>query len=176
MDTMDPSDLFPQLSDELVHGMDQFIEAQTRFLESWQQNLAQETDDEVIASGAKGIVEAYEIWLNASREWTEQLVAVAEGEELDPRNARDIWLRAANESAQSMMSTTAFAQMTGQSVQDGLELQRQRDEAIQTMLEAMGVASTHSIEEVGDRLIELERRQHAVEQKLDRLLDHLDES
>lgn len=176
MDSTDPPTMFPQMSDEVMHGVDQYIEAQTRFLEAWHENIQRTTDDEVVASGANGVVEAYKIWLEASREWSEQLLAVAEGEELNPRDVRDVWLRAANESAQSLMSTAAFARMTGQSIDDSLELQRQQDDAIQAMLEGMGVATAHSMEEVGERLIELERRQHAVESKLDRLLDHLEES
>jgi hypothetical protein len=31
------------------------------------------------------------------------------------------------------------------------------------------------MDEVGERLVELERRQHAVEEKLDRVIEHLEE-
>lgn len=175
MDTMDSADLFPQLSEEIMRGMDQYIDAQTSFLEAWEESVRTNTDDEVITSGAAGIADAYEIWLTASREWTEQLIAAAEGEELDARDVRDVWLRAANESAQALMSTTAFARVTGQQVQDSLELQQQQDEAMQAMLEAMGLPTVHTVDEVGERLVELERRQHAVEQKLDRLLEALED-
>ncbi len=173
---MDPSEFYPQFNDEIMRGVDQYIEAQARFIEAWQENLTKQADDEIITEGARGIADAYQIWLDASREWIEQLVAVAEGEELNPRDIRDVWLRAANDSSQALMSTAAFAQLTGQSVRDGLELQRQRDEAMQAMLETMGVATGDNVEEVGERLVELERRQHAVERKLDRLLEQLDNS
>lgn len=176
MDAMDVDQLFPLMSQELMRGVDQYVEAQNRFLEAWQDSVKESTDDELITSGTTGLVEAYEVWLDASREWTEQLFAVTEGEELDPRAIRDVWLRAANESSQALMGTRAFARMTGERVRDGLELQRQRDEATQAALESMGVATAHSMEEVGERLVELERRQHRVEGKLDDLLDHLESS
>jgi hypothetical protein len=37
----------------------------------------------------------------------------------------------------------------------------------------MGFATTRDVEEVGERLVELERRQHAVEKKLDELLQRV---
>jgi hypothetical protein len=39
----------------------------------------------------------------------------------------------------------------------------------------MGFSTREDVEEVGERLVELERRQHEVEQKLDQILDHLEE-
>jgi BMFP domain-containing protein YqiC len=39
----------------------------------------------------------------------------------------------------------------------------------------MGMATRDDVEEVGERLVELERRQHDVEEKLDRVLDAVEE-
>lgn len=174
MTAMDPDDPFPHMSEEIIHGIDQYIEAQTAFIETWVESIEASTDDEVLTSGARGIAEAYEVWLAASREWTDHLTAVTEGEEFDPRAVRDVWLRAANESSQAIMGTDAFARLTGQRVEEALEIQRQRDETVQAMLEGMGVATSHSVEEVGERLVELERRHHDVAQKLDRILERLE--
>ena len=55
------------------------------------------------------------------------------------------------------------------------ELQQQADEASQETLRSLGFATEDDVVEIGDRLVELERRQHAVEQKLDRVLEHLEE-
>ncbi len=176
MDAMDPTDIFTEMNDELVSGVEQYLEAQQSFLDAWQRSIEQSTDDALVTSGVSGITDAYEIWMDASNQWMEQFAAAAEGEELDPREIRDIWLRAANDSSKALMNTEAFAKLTGESVSDSLELQRQRDEALQAMMEGMGMASSETVEEVGDRLVELERRQHAVEEKLDRLLEHLEDA
>ncbi len=98
-----------------------------------------------------------------------------EGEDVDIEEFRDIWLNTANEAFKDVMSTTAFARMTGETVGDVLEMQQQADEAAQETLGSLGFATQDDVVEIGDRLVELERRQHDVEQKLDRVLEHLDE-
>ena len=174
MTAMDPSDIFGDMNEELLRGTEQFIEAQQSFLETWQDAIQRSTDDELVTSGVQGMTDAYEIWLDASMQWMEQFTAAAQGEEFDPRDVRDVWLRAANDSSQALMNTDAFAKLTGERVTDSLELQQQRDEAMQAMMEGMGVASNQSVEEVGERLVELERRQHQIEQKLDRVIEELE--
>jgi len=98
-----------------------------------------------------------------------------EGEDVDIEEFRDIWLNTANEAFKEVMSTTAFAKMTGETVGDVLELQEQADEAAQETLNSLGFATEGDVVEIGDRLVELERRQHAVEQKLDRVLEHVED-
>jgi hypothetical protein len=91
-----------------------------------------------------------------------------------PEDFRDIWLNAANESFKEVMGTSAFAAATGETVGDALELQQAIDAATEETLAALGFATGGDVEEVGARLVELERRQHAVEEKLDRVLAALD--
>jgi len=69
------------------------------------------------------------------------------------------------------MGTSAFAAATGQTIGDMLEASEQLDHASQETLRSMGFATEGDIEEIGERLVELERRQHAVEQKIDRLIE-----
>jgi len=99
----------------------------------------------------------------------------ARGRDVDIEEFRDIWLNTANEAFKEVMSTTAFAKMTGETVGDVLELQEQADEAAQETLNSLGFATEGDVVEIGDRLVELERRQHAVEQKLDRVLEHVED-
>jgi DNA-binding transcriptional MerR regulator len=73
------------------------------------------------------------------------------------------------------METSAFAAWTGSTVQQMMETQRQADQMAEDTLEQLGFATDEHIAEVGDRLVEMERRQHAVEQKLDRVLEHLED-
>ena len=46
---------------------------------------------------------------------------------------------------------------------------------LQDTLAQMGMATRGDVEEVGERLVELERRQHNLEEKIDRLLDAVEE-
>ena len=174
MNQSDPMDFVEQLNERMMEGIEQNVEAQVQFVDAWREAIEQTTDDEFLESGASGIASAYEVWLDASLRMAQRATQVAEGERLDPNEFRDIWLRAANESFQEIMQTTAFARATGEGVGSMLDFQRQTDEAMQDMMEAMGMATVGHVEEVGERLVELERRQHAVEQRLDEILDHLE--
>jgi hypothetical protein len=73
------------------------------------------------------------------------------------------------------MGTSAFAAATGETLGAALDAKTQVDEATTDLLHAYGLAAADDIEEVGERLVELERRQHAVERKLDRVLDAIEE-
>lgn len=161
---------------QLLDGIERNLEAQSRLLEAWSSAVTDATDDELVASGATGMVEAYDTWLDATERMAERATDAAAGDDVDVSEFRDIWLRAANESLNELMGTEAFARMTGENVSEMLDMQRQTDEAIQENLESMGFATTGHVEEVGARLVELERRQHDVERKLDAVLEHLEDA
>ena len=163
-----------QWNEQFLDALEQNMEAQAQFVESWSDAVEQATDDNELADGIEGYAKAYETWMGASNKMVERLNDVVEGEEVEIEEFRDIWLNTANEAFKDVMSTTAFARMTGESVGDLLELQQQADEASQETLRTLGFATESDVVEVGDRLVELERRQHAVEQKLDRVLEELD--
>ena len=105
----------------------------------------------------------------------ERLADATAEEDVPVTDLRDIWLSAANESFEEVMGTTAFAAATGQAVDEVLDAQSQVQAASQETLRELGLATRDDVQEVGERLVELERRQHAVEEKLDRVLEHLEE-
>ncbi|ELY39742.1 poly(R)-hydroxyalkanoic acid synthase subunit PhaE [Natronorubrum tibetense] len=164
-----------QWNEQFMDAIEENMEAQAQFVESWSEAVGEATEEDEISEGVEGYARAYETWMNASQQMVERMNDSIEGEEVDMDEFRDIWLNTANEAFKDVMSTTAFAKMTGETVGDILELQQQADEASQETLSQLGFATEDTVVEVGDRLVELERRQHAVEQKLDRVLDHLEE-
>ncbi|AGB31120.1 hypothetical protein C488_01874 [Natrinema pellirubrum DSM 15624] len=164
-----------QWNEQFLDALEDNMEAQAQFVERWSESVGELSEDEELSDGVEGYARAYETWMNASQQMVDRMNDQLEGEDVDIEEFRDIWLNTANEAFKDVMSTTAFAKMTGETVGDVLELQQQADEAAQETLHTLGFATEDDIVEVGDRLVELERRQHAVEQKLDRVLDHLEE-
>ncbi|MFD1563106.1 poly(R)-hydroxyalkanoic acid synthase subunit PhaE [Haloarchaeobius amylolyticus] len=164
-----------QWNEQFLEALEDNMEAQAQFVESWSETVGEVSEDTELSDGVEGYARAYETWMNASQQMVDRMNDQLEGEDVDVDEFRDIWLNTANEAFKDVMSTTAFAKMTGETVGDVLELQQQADEASQETLRSLGFATENDVVEIGDRLVELERRQHAVEEKLDRVLEHLDE-
>ncbi|MFA9426522.1 poly(R)-hydroxyalkanoic acid synthase subunit [Natronorubrum sp. A-ect3] len=164
-----------QWNEQFLDALEDNMEAQAEFVESWSETVGEVSEDNELSDGVEGYARAYETWMNASQQMVERMNDTLEGEDVDVDEFRDIWLNTANEAFKDVMSTTAFAKMTGETVGDVLELQQEADEASQETLRSLGFATEDGVVEVGDRLVELERRQHAVEKKLDRVLEHLDD-
>ena len=164
-----------QWNEQFLDALEDNMEAQAEFVESWSETVGEVSEDNELSDGVEGYARAYETWMNASQQMVERMNDTLEGEDVDVDEFRDIWLNTANEAFKDVMSTTAFAKMTGETVGDVLELQQEADEASQETLRSLGFATENGVVEVGDRLVELERRQHAVEEKLDRILEHLDD-
>lgn len=164
-----------QWNEQFLEALEGNMEAQAQFVESWSETVGEFNEENEISDGIDGYARAYETWMNASQQMVDRMNNSLEGEDVELDEFRDIWLNTANEAFKEIMSTTAFARMTGETVGDVLELQQQADEAAEDTLHTLGFATEQDVVEVGDRLVELERRQHAVEQKLDRVLEHLEE-
>ncbi|WP_290818970.1 poly(R)-hydroxyalkanoic acid synthase subunit PhaE [Halovivax sp.] len=164
-----------QWNEQFMDAVEQNMEAQAQFVESWSEAVEEATGEDEIADGVEGYARAYEAWMTASNQMVERLNDVAEGEDVEFEEFRDIWLNTANEAFKEVMSTTAFARLTGETVGDVLELQQRADEAAEETLHTLSMPTHSDVVEVGDRLVELERRQHAVETKLERVLEHLEE-
>ncbi|MEY7847760.1 poly(R)-hydroxyalkanoic acid synthase subunit PhaE [Natrarchaeobius sp. A-rgal3] len=164
-----------QWNEQFLDALEDNMEAQAQFVENWSETVGEVSEDEEISDGVEGYARAYETWMNASQQMVDRMNDTLEGEDVELEEFRDIWLNTANEAFKDVMSTTAFARMTGETVGDVLELQQQADEASEETLRTLGFATESGVLEVGDRLVELERRQHAVERKLDRVLEHLEE-
>jgi flagellar biosynthesis chaperone FliJ len=164
-----------RMNEEFIDALEQNMEAQAEFVESWSKTVGEASGDEQLQSGVEGYARAYEVWMDAAQQMVERANDAFDGEDVEVEEFRDVWLNSANDAFKEVMSTTAFAAATGETVEGALDVQRQADEAAETTLHSLGFATEGDIQEVGERLVELERRQHAVEQKLDRILDGMDQ-
>jgi len=172
----DWNEMVEQMNQAVADSVEQNMQAQAAFVEAWSDAVDDSVPEEdVVADGVEGYTRAYEVWMDAAEELFEQTTAVAEGEDVDPGEFRNLWLESANEAFKEVMSTEAFAAANGQFVESMLELREEFDDAAQDAVAGMGMATREDVVEVGERLVELERRQHEVENKLDRVLDAVEE-
>jgi hypothetical protein len=179
MSEMDPEEvqenwatMMNEMNDAVAQSFEQNMEAQAAFMESWMGAFDSSIPDEgTVESGMEGYANAYEVWMEAAEQLSSRIADAAEGENVDMAEFRDIWLQSANEAFSEVMGTTAFAAGTGELVGDMMDLQQEADDMSQDTLESLGFATRDDVDEVAERLIELERRQHEVSQKLDRLLE-----
>ncbi|PSQ53981.1 poly(R)-hydroxyalkanoic acid synthase subunit [Halobacteriales archaeon SW_12_67_38] len=179
MSEMNPEDvqenwaaMMTEMNNAVANSFEQNMEAQAAFMESWMDAFEGSMPDEETANeGIEGCERAADVWMEAAEQMTTRLTAAAEGEDVEVQEFRDIWLQSANEAFSEVMGTSAFAAGTGEMVGNLMELQGDVDDLNQDTLESLGFATRDDIDEVGERLVELERRQHEVSKKLDRLLE-----
>jgi hypothetical protein len=172
----DWSEMLDQMNDAVADSIEQNMEAQASLVEAWTDAFDDSVPEEdVVEEGVEGYTRAYEVWMDAAEDTFEKTTTAAEGEDVDPTEFRDLWLQSANEAFSEVMSTEAFASANGQFVDAMMEMQQEFDDAAQDAISQMGFPTREDIVEVGERLVELERRQHEVEQKLDRILDAVEE-
>lgn len=166
------NDAVEKMNDAVARSVEQSMEASAAFMESWADAVEESALDEgEWADGAEGYRDAYGVWMDAAEEMFERTTAAAEGEEVAPSEFRDIWLQSANRAFKEVMGTSAFAAANGQLVSAMMEVRESADEIGEDTLEQLGMATRSNVEEVGKRLVELERRQHRVERKLDRIIE-----
>jgi len=170
------SEYAEELNRSFVEAFEQNMRMQTEFLDSWRESLADSDLDETTVDGMAGASRAYEVWMEAADAQYELVNESLRGEDVDLEEFRDVWLNAANDAFKEVMGTSAFAAATGQTVGDMLEASEQLDQLNRETLGSLGFATDGDIQEVGERLVELERRQHAVEQKLDHLIEMIEEA
>lgn len=172
----DWNEMVEQMNDAVADSVEQNMKAQAAFVESWSDAFERNVPEEdVVSEGFEGYNQAYEVWMDAAEQFAERSAAAAEGEDVDPSELRDIWLQSANQAFKEVMSTSAFASANGQLVSTLLEMQQEVDEVTQDTISQMGLPTRDDVDEVGARLVELERRQQDVENKLDEILDALEE-
>lgn len=170
------NEMVEQMNEAVADSIEQNMEAQASFLEAWSDAFDDSVpEEETLSEGVEAYNQAYDVWMDAVEEMFEKTTSAAEGEDVDPTEYRDIWLQSANEAFKEVMETTAFASANGQLVEAMMEMQQDVDEVTQDTVAQMGMATRDDVVEVGERLIELERRQHEVEQKLDQLIDAVEE-
>ncbi|WP_338742104.1 poly(R)-hydroxyalkanoic acid synthase subunit PhaE [Haloplanus salilacus] len=160
-----------RMTETYMSALDRNLDAQSAFLESWMDSMEDNLSEDRVREGYEGSMQAYEAWMDAAETSFERMGDSLQGEDVEPGEFRDIWLSSANEAFKEMMTTTAFAAATGQTVEEAMNMRQNIDEASEETLHALNFATVGDVREVGERLVELERRQHAIEGKLDELLD-----
>jgi hypothetical protein len=164
-----------RMNDAVADSLEQNMKAQATFAESWADAVEDSMVEEAaIVEGIEGYNRAYEVWMDAAEQLVERSADAAGGKDVDPSEFRDIWLRSANEAFKEVMTTSAFAAANGQLVERMLEMRQEADDVSQETIAQLGFPTQDDVGEVGERLVELERRQHAVEEKVDRILDELE--
>jgi hypothetical protein len=176
--TNDPMDdwneMVEEMNDAVADSMEQNMKAQAAFMESWAEAVeGSMPEEDEMAEGFEGYNRAYEVWMDASEKMFQRTTDAAQGEDVEPSEVRDIWLQSANEAFKEVMGTSAFAAANGQLVEAMMDMQEEADEVTQDTIQQLGLPTRDDVMEVGERLVELERRQHAVEQKLDEILEEL---
>ncbi|MFD1513137.1 poly(R)-hydroxyalkanoic acid synthase subunit PhaE [Halomarina rubra] len=165
-----------QMNEAMARSVEQNMEAQAKFMESWTQGVEQAMlDQDQLEESAESYARAYEVWMDAADQMYERVTDAAEGEDVSFTEFRDIWLRSANDAFKEVMGTTAFAASQGSMVEAMMDLQQQTDEVSEETLSQLGFSTRGDVDEVAGRLVELERRQQAVEDRLDRILEHLED-
>ena len=166
------NELVENMNDAVAQSMEQNIEASAAFMESWGDAMEDAMPgEEEMQSGLEGYSGAYEAWMDAAEQMFERTADGAAGEEIEMTEFRDIWLQSANEAFKEVMGTSAFAAANGQLVNAMMDMREHVDEVGEETLAELGMPTQSNIDEVGERLVELERRQHRVEEKLDRILE-----
>jgi len=168
------NEMVEQMNDAVAESVEQNMEAQAAFMESWAEAVeGSMPEEEELTEGFEGYNRAYEVWMDAAGKMFERTTDAAQGEDVDASEVRDIWLQSANEAFKEVMSTSAFASANGQLVEAMMDMQEEADEVTQDTISQMGLPTRDDVMEVGERLVELERRQHRVEEKLDQILEEL---
>jgi hypothetical protein len=169
------TEMVEEMNEAVADSMEQNMEAQAAFVQSWADAVEDSIPKEdEMAEGLQGYNRAYEEWVDAAEQMVERSTAAAQGEDVDPAEFRDIWLKSANDAFKQVMGTSAFAAANGQLVESMMEMQQEAEELSQDAIAQMGFPTKENMDEVAERLVELERRQHAVEEKLDRIIDQLE--
>jgi hypothetical protein len=163
------NEIVARMNEQMVEGMEASTEAQAEFVESWVGAFESIDEEQFASEGFEGNRRAHAVWMEAAEETAERMAAAARGEEVEPEEVRDLWLDSANEAFKEVISTDAFASMTGRTVEDALDVRETVDETAQSTLREFGFATERDVREVGDRLVELERRQKKLQRELDRL-------
>lgn len=165
-------DQFEQFNEAFADSIERNVEAQTALVTAMTDSFIDSIpEEEEFADGVEGYAKASEVWVEATEQLFEEMTDTVEGGGVNPEAIRDILVQASNEALSEVMSSSAFATMDGNAVEQITERQRELQEMTEDSLAQAGMATQSDVSEVAKRLVELERRQHAVERKVDRILE-----
>lgn len=162
------------MNERFAEAAEANAEAQLRFTEAWLDAVEEASEDESMAEGTASLYRAYEVWMSAAHDTFELVNDSVEGEDVPVEAFRDTWLNAANQAFKEVMSTTTFSMATGRSIDDLLEFREELSEVTESTLHEAGLATRGDVQEVGERLLELERRYDDLSGKIDDVLEAVD--
>ena len=103
MSEMDPEEvqenwaaMMNEMNDAVARSVEQNMEAQAAFMESWMGAFDGSMDEEVVEDGMEGYGRAYEVWMEAAEQMSSRITEAAQGEDVEVQEFRDIWLQSAN--------------------------------------------------------------------------------
>lgn len=172
--TQDWDAFIEEANEELLAAFERNVESQANFVEAWVDAIEEASDVDHLEDAAEGYAKAYQVWMQAAAEQTDRMNSMMSGEDVSLESFRDGWLNAANEAFQEAMATTAFAATTGETVENVLDLKRETDEYAEDTLHALRFATLGDVQEVGKRLVEVERRLQTIEEQQEAILDNLE--
>lgn len=162
------------MNEGFADAVQEGVTAQMNVAEAWLDAVEDATGQEELDEGVEGLLGAYEVWMVAARDTFELVNDSLEGEDVPIDRFRDTWLNAANQAFKEVIGTATFSMLTGQSIDGVMDLRRQVDDVTESTLHDLGLPTHGDLEEVGERLVALERRNHAVEKKLDEVIDAIE--
>lgn len=161
--------------DTMFETFEKGMKMQQNMAENWTEAMNESfrsTDPEQFSDLPDGIRESWETWMNFF-ENSMEMAQEDEEDQPDPQKFISMWLRTANQASKDILSTKAFSALTGLYLNKILSMKQKSDKVNERMIHNMGLPTVSDLEEVGERLLELERRQQKVEEKLDRILEEL---
>ncbi len=160
--------LIEEANESMLEATERQVETQTALVDQWFDALEDSRPPaEWPADWFVGYTQAYETWIDAMVEQYDLLLEDMEDGEVDLERLRDGWVAAANESFKELMTTDAFAALQGQAIAAALDAQEESQQTAAESLESLGFATRRDVREVGDRLLEIERRLHELESTLE---------
>jgi len=165
-------EMFDGMNEAFATTVERNAEAQAALVEAMSDAMLGTVPDESeLSDGLQGYVSASAVWMEAADRTVEETITAMEEEDIDPETFRDIWMRATNDALSELFSTEAFAGANGELMQAMLSRREAFDEIQQDSLAQAGFATQEDVSEVAKRLVELERRQQDIEERLDRILE-----
>lgn len=168
-DAAEWSNFMETVNDQMVDAMRVTTDSQAALVDSWA-DLYEDLASLDAASDADlaGYAAANRVWLDAFEEQFDEYIDVmARDGTFSAEAARDRWLEAANEAFKELMRTPGFTAGMNRTMEAALDRQLEAREASETQLRQFGFATRSDVEEVGQRLLEIERRLQELEGRLE---------
>lgn len=156
---------------------EQSLAAQQRAIDEWASAVEGRTEAQAeVATPVRGLAWFADVWLGAVQNALVHVDDAFEGGSVDLEELQTTWLHALDDAITDVGKTPEFAETATGTVERALTARYRGDELRRRALEGVGLPTDRDVEEVGARLLELEYRQKAVEDRLDDVLAAVGES